>query len=214
MKSKRQRYYRELLTSYREYIFFDKEANSDDPDFYWKLEEEVNELADKDPEFRDVRKKVGREYLEDLKFQVFDIPSFLGKLREFSEGKPVEFSDYHLILFGYLYQHQDFRYFRRRCDTNETIRKAATYWLREYQQRFANDEMFAGYALLWKLRRFDRVKLGIKKPDKFDETELKLFDQLYHTNPEFRAICDGASKGLREGVAYWLEEYQKRCSEK
>jgi hypothetical protein len=206
MNNEKQRYYCDLLTKYRDYIYFSKNA---DPEFMRKLQDEVSKLAVQDPEFRKLRRELGVEYYSRV-FELHATSHFLEDLRAFAEGKSVEFDDDYLELFGELYQNVP--EFRNTCDANEVLREATTYWLDEYHYRAANDEMFAARILLRKLRLFRLGKAGIEKPVELDETELDLLDHLYRNRPEFRAMCDEARESIREGVMYWLEERQRRTS--
>ncbi|MCP4405987.1 MAG: hypothetical protein GY801_52930 [bacterium] len=206
--NKQQHEYRELLMNYRKYILLEDESDSDDPEFYLKLERKVKDLANEDSEFRHVLKKIAREHGEYLMIQLKDIPSLLRKLKEFSEGTPVELNTRSLLLFGYLY-HDD-AFFQHTCEADRTLHKAVVYWLDRYQQRIETDEMFAGHAIFWKLRTFCLVKYELEAPLELSQQELELLNRLYHTNSEFRSICDNGSTEFHEGVTYWLEEYRRR----
>jgi hypothetical protein len=128
---------------------------------------------------------------------------YLQKLEDFSKRKPVEFDNVRLVLLVDLYQH-DF-WFRNTCDTDKTFRKAMTYWIKEYHRRVENDEMFTAHVLIRKLERFPLGQVGLEPSVEFDETELNLLKQLFHTNPEFQSMLNKETECVRDAVAYLLE---------
>jgi hypothetical protein len=208
MEDEKHRYYCELLKKYQEYILCSKEA---EPEFLRKLQDEVNDLVQREPEFRKLRREIGiAHYNRIMEFRVAS--ELLAVLAAFPGETPVEMDDEYLELFGLLYQYNS--WFREECDMKEDIHDALTSWIEEYDLRCAHDEMFAGRMLLNKLRPFTLGKAGIKEPVILNETECDLLVHLYQNRPEFQKMCKKAKESIREGVAYWIEERLRQTSEK
>jgi hypothetical protein len=212
MNKEQLQYYRDLLTKYKAYILFDEETDLN----IEKLQDEVEALVEQEPEFenllldvegcywfRAIHKKFLLRPIQDSSKKLF----FL-KRPFFLKRKPTEFDDSELECFVDLYLHDP--EFRNACDANKALRKIMPSWVDEYHRRVADNEGFARRILLGKLGQFTLGKLGLEKPVGFDENERTLLIRLYHTDAEFREICDNHNIIVREAIASWLKERQRK----
>lgn len=206
MKNEQQHHYQDLLQEFREQCLFLKKG---DINSRQRLSDEVEQLVNQDPAFQKLFDAMIREnltFLPNVKLATrVSSEDLLEELRAFAQGKSVDFTDQNLRFLIHLYRNDV--EFRKTCDADPVICNVLPYWYAEYHRRMVNDKSFAARSLL---ANFNWLREGF--PVEFDEIELDLLDQLYHSNPEFRKKCDKEDENVREAITSWLEKRKRRAS--